>query len=68
MKLLYWVIAITLMAFYSYNLNSEIIKVKKYVAPQKPKTPKKSKTQKENQVEEEEREHECEKDKMICRN
>lgn len=63
MRIIIRLIIIILMALYSYNLHSEIIKVKKGIQPVSPKKPKKSKTETQD---EHEREHECEKEKMIC--
>ena len=55
------------MAVYSFNLHSEIIKVKKGIQPVSPKQPKKSKTKQALEKEpEHEPEHECEKEKVLC--
>jgi hypothetical protein len=63
MLILIRILLIIGMALYSYNLHSEIIKVKKGIQPVSPKKPKKSKTETQD---EHEKEHECEKEKMVC--
>lgn len=67
MRLLFKILLIVLMAVYSFNLHSEIIKVKKGIQPVSPKQPKKSKTKQTLEKESEhEPEHECEKEKVLC--
>lgn len=67
MKTLFKILLIILMAVYSFNLHSEIIKVKKGIQPVSPKQPKKSKTKQALEKEpEHEPEHECEKEKVLC--
>ena len=67
MKILFKILLIILMAVYSFNLHSEIIKVKKGIQPVSPKQPKKSKTKQALEKEpEHEPEHECEKEKVLC--
>ena len=67
MKALFKILLIILMAVYSFNLHSEIIKVKKGIQPVSPKQPKKSKTKQALEKEpEHEPEHECEKEKVLC--
>ena len=66
MKTLFKILLIILMAVYSFNLHSEIIKVKKGIQPVSPKQPKKSKTKQALEKEpEHEPEHECEKEKVL---
>ena len=67
MRLLFKLLLITCMAVYSYNLHSEIIKVKKGIQPISPKQPKKSKSKQTLEKESEhEQEHDCEKEKVLC--
>lgn len=66
MKIIIRILLIIGMALYSYNLHSEIVKVKKGIQPIEVKKPKKSKSQKSSEQDEHEREHECEKEKMVC--
>ena len=63
MRILFKILLIACMAFYSYNLHSEVVKVKKGIQPVSPKKPKKSKS---SQQEEPNKEHECEKEKLLC--
>lgn len=67
MRLLFKILLILLMAVYSFNLHSEIIKVKKGIQPVSPKQQKKSKTKQILEKESEhELEHECEKERKLC--
>lgn len=67
MRLLFKILLIACMAIYSFNLNSEIVKVRKGIQPVSPKQPKKSKTKQTLEKESEhEQEHECEKEKVLC--
>lgn len=63
MSTLFKILLIACMALYSYNLHSEVVKVKKGIQPISPKSPKKSKS---SQQEEIEKEHDCEKEKALC--
>lgn len=66
MSTLFKLILIACMALYSYNLHSEVVKVKKGIQPINPKSPKKSKTKKASENEADKQEHDCEKEKVLC--
>ena len=67
MKTLFKIVLIICMAIYSFNLHSEVRKVKKGIQPIEYKQPKKSKTKQTLEKESErELEHECEKEKVLC--
>ena len=67
MRLLFKILLILLMAVYSFNLHSEVRKVRKGIQPIEYKQPKKSKTKQTLEKESEhEQEHECEKEKVLC--